>query len=135
MKREQVDGFEKLVGQLMSLYEELAVLSKKNPNDAINEFKLKFTNILLAQANQYLGDKYIPFDDFEVFDEDDVPRLSDVVFILSQYLQCFEKFRADNVQRDAGGWYWRVDPQRGEETSRDGTVHIRTVAPKRLREQ
>jgi len=135
MKRAEVDTFEKLVGQLTSLYEELAVLSKKSPNDVINEFKLKIVNSLLAQANQFLGEKYVPFADFEVFDEDDVPRNSDVVLMLSQYLQCFEKYRADNIVPGVGGWHWPVDPEPGEETAKDGKVHIRTVAPKRLREK
>ena len=134
MKRVEVDTFEKLVGQFMSLYEELAVLSKKNPNDAINKFKLKFANNLLAQANQFLGEKYVPFGDFEVFDEDDVPWNSDVVLMLSQYLQCFEKYRADNVKWNDYNWCWLVDPRRGEEPSSDGKVHIRTVRPRRLRE-
>ncbi|TKJ31432.1 MAG: hypothetical protein CEE40_01190 [Chloroflexi bacterium B3_Chlor] len=134
MKRTQVDTFEKLVGQLMGLYDELAILSKKNPNDALNKFKLKLINALLSQANQFLGEDYIPFGDFEVFDEDDMPRNSDVVLILSQYVQCFEKFRADNVEMYAGSWQWIVDPEAGEEVSRGGKAHIRTVRPKRLRE-
>jgi len=135
MKRVEVDTFEKLVGQLMSVYEELAILSKKKPNDGINEFKLKFTNNLLARANQFLGDNYAPFDDFEVFDEAAVPTISDVVFILSQYLQCFEKYRADNVEILGESWFWTVDPEPGDEPTRDGKVYIRTVAPKRLRKQ
>jgi hypothetical protein len=41
MNRSNVDIFEKLSGQLLSIYEEISLLSKKNPNDAVNEFKLK----------------------------------------------------------------------------------------------
>lgn len=52
---------------------------KKNPNDAVNKFKLKFVNKLLSQSNDYLADKYKPFDDFDSFDEDDIPQNSDVV--------------------------------------------------------
>ena len=136
MKRTEVDVFEKLVGQLMSLYDELAILSKKKPNDAVSTFKLRFINNLVSQANQFLGENYIPFADFEVFDEDDVPQNSDVVFIVSQYLQCFEKYRADNVKwdYDIRCWSWTVDPEPGDTPSRDGKVHIRTVKPERLRE-
>ncbi len=125
MKREDVDQFEKLAGQFQSLYEEVAVLSKKSPNDAVNKFKLSFINDLLKQANQFLGRKYLPSGHFSEFDEDDVPQNSDVVFILAQYLQSFEKFRADNVYREYTSWYWNVE---------GGDEKIETVMPKRLRE-
>lgn len=123
MKQKDVDRFEKLVGQLQSVYDEVAVLSKKAPNDALNKFKLNFVNALLEQANEFLGENYVPFNNFSHFDEDDVPQNSDVVFILSQYLQNFEKFRADNVFFDYGTWYWRLE----------GGGTVETVKPKRLR--
>ncbi|MEH2124811.1 hypothetical protein [Nostoc sp.] len=40
MKRKDVDEFEKLSGQLQGIYEEISVLSKKSPNNAVNKFKL-----------------------------------------------------------------------------------------------
>ena len=46
MNKNDIDIFEKLSGQLISVYEEISLLSKKNPNDAINKFKLKFLNKL-----------------------------------------------------------------------------------------
>jgi len=134
MERTEVDVFEKLVGQLMSLYDELAILSRKRPNDAVSTFKLRFINNLVSQANQFLGEDYMPLADFEVFNEDDVPQNSDVVFIVSQYLQCFEKYRADNTVKRFDHWYWVVDPEHGEEPASDGNVYIPTVRPKRLRE-
>jgi hypothetical protein len=42
MTQDQLDTFEKLVGQLESVYDELSVLSKKSPNDAVSKFKLGF---------------------------------------------------------------------------------------------
>ena len=60
MKRQDVDLFEKVVGQLQSLYDEIAILSKKAPNDAVNKFKLKFINTLLSQGNELLGREYAP---------------------------------------------------------------------------
>lgn len=89
-------------------------------------FKLKFVDGLLRQGNEFLGEEYMPFEHFSEFDEDDVPHNSDVVFILAQYLQCFEKFRADKVYQQYGSWYWELD-EGGEEK-------IQTVKPKRLRE-
>jgi hypothetical protein len=134
MNTADVDKFEKLSGQLISVYEEMSLLSKKNPNDAVNKFKLKFVNKLLAESNEFLSIKYRPFDDFDSFDEDDVPQTSDAVFILSQYLQCFEKLRSDNVVIEYGTWYWRVNGEKGESVDNDGMVKIRTVKPKKLKD-
>jgi hypothetical protein len=134
MNRDSVDVFEKLSGQLASIYEEVSLLSKKNPNDAVNKFKLKFINQLLLQSNEYLTDRYRPFDEFESFDEDDVPQNSDVVFILSQYLQCFEKLRSDNVVPRSGHWYWLVEGGENDDVDVDGMVRIRTVKPKNLKD-
>ncbi|MEH2311102.1 MAG: hypothetical protein V7K35_06665 [Nostoc sp.] len=134
MKRKDVDEFEKLSGQLQGIYEEISVLSKKSPNDAINKFKLNFINQLLNSSNEFLEDKYRPFKEFSEFDTDDVPQNSDVVFILSQYLQCFEKLRADNVQIRPGGWCWVVDAEENEIGDESGKIYIQTTRPKRLRE-
>lgn len=136
MNRNDVDTFEKLFGQLLSIYEELTILSKKNPIDAVNKFKLGFVNKLLIASNEFLTKKYLPFEDFESFNEDDMPNNSDVVFILSQYLQCFEKLRSDNVINLVGRrWYWEVEGnEKDEDIDDDGMVHIRTIRPKNLKE-
>ncbi|MDX3774015.1 hypothetical protein QE250_07820 [Chromatiaceae bacterium AAb-1] len=134
MNKNDVDIFEKLSGQLLSVYEEISLLSKKSPNDAVNKFKLKFVNRLIGASNEYLSEKYRPFDDFEVFDEDDVPQNSDVVFILSQYIQCFEKLRSDNVVVGVGGWYWYVEGEDGDSTDEHGMIKIKTVKPKKLKD-
>lgn len=134
MNKDEVNVFEKLSGQLISVYEEVSLLSKKKPNDAVNKFKLKFINKLLNDSNEYLKEDYRPFEDFENFDEDDMPQNSDVVFILSQYIQCFEKLRSDNVIVDMGRWYWYVEGEEGDTTDQKGMLKIKTVTPKRLRE-
>lgn len=136
MNKEDVNNFEKLSGQLLSIYEEISLLSKKNPNDAVNKFKLRFINKLILDCNSFLSAKgeYLPFEDFETFEEDDIPQNSDVVFILSQYLQCFEKLRADNVTRKSSTWFWRLEGQAGEKTSDDGYIYLQTIKPKGLRE-
>lgn len=134
MKKSDVDVFEKLSGQLLSVYEEISLLSKKNPNDAVNKFKLKFVNKLIDDSNKFLDSKYRPFDDFDSFDEDDVPQNSDVVFILSQYIQCYEKLRADNVVPGVGGWYWLVKGEKGDRVDEEGMIKIKTVKPKKLKD-
>lgn len=134
MNRDELDRFEKLVGQVQSTYDELSVLSKKSPNDSLSEFKLAFVNRLLQESNNFLGDHYRPFEEFDEFEADSLPFNSDVVFIMSQYLQCFEKFRADNVVWKRGSWYWRLNPGKGESPDEDGYVRVLTVTPKRLRD-
>jgi len=134
MNKNDVDVFEKLSGQLVSVYEEISLLSKKSPNDAVNKFKLKFVNKLINDSNEFLSHKYRPFDDFEMFDEDDVPQNSDVVFILSQYLQCFEKLRADNVKIVLNSWFWYVEGDEDDTTDENGMIKIRTVKPKKLKD-
>jgi len=134
MNKKDVDVFEKLSGQLISVYEEMSLLSKKSPNDAVNKFKLKFLNKLLNESNEYLSEKYKPFDDFNIFEEDDMPQNSDIVFILSQYLQCFEKLRSDNVSMRAGIWCWRVQGGKNDNVDDNGFIYIRTVKPKKLKD-
>jgi len=85
-----INRFDKVRGQLEALHEEIGILSKKKPDDAVNVFKLKFVNQVLTEANSILDDEYLPFGGFSAFDEDVLPTNSDVVMMLSQYLKCFE---------------------------------------------
>jgi hypothetical protein len=124
MKRETVDLFEKLSGQLSSLHAELTMLAKKSPKDAVNEFKLKFINAVLEQCNSLFGDENRPFDDFDRFSVESLPSNSDVTFILSQYIECAEKFRADNIKPYGGVWWWKID--------REERPTIRTAAPRKI---
>jgi len=114
MIKKQVEAFLKLQPQLKSAYDEIALLSKKKPTDSLNKFKLKFINSILLRANETLKDKYKPFpDDFSLFDEDDMPNNSDVVFILSHYLTSLEKLRCDNIEysKSQYSWCWIVDDE------------------------
>ena len=108
--------FRKLLNQLEGLHLEMASLSKKSYTDAINTFKLKLVNQVLNKANEILGDKYKPFPDFDNFDEDNIPTNSDVSIVLSQYINCMESLREENIyskiQYTSSGsvakicWYW-----------------------------
>lgn len=115
MNLQQVEQFLKLQPQIKSAYDEISLLSKKKPTDSLNTFKLKFINSILARANEILEDIYKPFpDEFSLFDENDMPNNSDVVFILSHYLTSLEKLRCDNIKFSEHKWRWIVD---GEVTS------------------
>lgn len=103
--REDIEKLEKIIGQLGSAYAEIAALSKKSPNDAVNKFKIKLVNKILSSANDYLGERYRPIDDFLYFDEDDMPTTSDIAVVLSQYMEEAERYRSDNVADDYGWVY------------------------------
>jgi len=110
MNEQQVETFLKLQPQLKSAYEEVTILSKKKPTDSFNAFKLKFINSILSRANKILEGEYKPFpEDFTLFDEDEMPNNSDVVFILAHYLTSLEKLRCDNIVDDLIAWYWIID--------------------------
>jgi hypothetical protein len=126
MIKQEVDNFEKLQAQLEGLHNEISALSKKSQNDALNKFKLKFVNKIISDSNELLGNDYKPFSDFDTFDENDLPSNSDAAMMLTQYLSCFEKLRADNVKQDLGRWYWIIDGKQSD---------IKTVMPKKIKEK
>lgn len=129
MNKDEVNKFEKLQAQLEGLHTEISALSKKSQNDALNKFKLKFVNQILSEANQLLGNSYKPFSDFSLFDDSDIPSNSDVAMILTQYLNCFEKLRADNIKAQESypfHWFWLVDGKLSD---------IRTTSPKIIKEK
>jgi hypothetical protein len=114
---------ERLVGQLDGVFGEISALAKKSPNDAVNKFKIKFINRVLGECNNFLNKKYKPLADFSAFEEDDVPSNSDVTFIVNQYMQAVERFRADNIRQLHGMWYYRT---------REGVELIRTAPPSKI---
>jgi hypothetical protein len=126
MTKQEVDNFEKLQAQLEGLHNEISALSKKSQNDALNKFKLKFVNKIISDSNELLGNDYKPFSDFDTFDENELPSNSDAAMMLTQYLSCFEKLRADNVKQDLGRWHWIIDGKQSD---------IKTVMPKKIKEK
>ena len=127
MTRDEVDRFEKLKAQLDSLYQEMSMLAKKSPDGATNAFKIRFVNDTLKQCNDLFGAKYRPFEDFAEFATDELPTNSDVIFIVSQYLECAEKLRADNVwQVSFNEWNWVV---------RGSSEKVRTSPPKKINDK
>jgi len=126
MKNKDIEVFEKAYSQLEGLHQEIGLLSKKSPNDGVNKFKLRFVNLVLSQANSILTEQYEPFSDFKSFDEIEIPTNSDVALIISQYLNCMEKLRADNIASDGYNWHWLIN---GRESS------IETAPPKRIQEK
>ena len=110
MKKADIEILEKLIAKVEGFHAEITALVKKSPNDGVNKFKLKFINVAVQECNAFLPDKYKPLTDFQEFDVDDLPTTSDVTFILSQYLQALEVFRATNIDTDwQGSWFYKDD--------------------------
>ncbi len=134
MKKKEIDVFEKLQTQLEGFYDEVNSMSKKLPNDALNKFKLQFINSILEDCNALLKEQYKPFKNFNRFEDADLPSNSDVAFMISQYLNCMEKLRSDDIFSKSNydgnkyltEWFWKVD---GKESA------LRTAPPKKLKDK
>ena len=110
MKQEDIEIFNKARAQLNVTIAEISELSKKKPNDAVNNFKLKYINKILEDANRLLGDTLKPFSDFTIFDEDDLPTNSDVSLILAQYKSSLHNFYLKNTDTSGGiQRYWIIN--------------------------
>jgi len=111
---DQIEEFIKLLLQVDKLLNDFIELSKKKPNDAVNKFKLKIANNLLVIANKILTKKYMPFEDFDLFDEDNLPTNSDVVLIIAQYVACLKKFGRDSTEYSDYVHYWVINGKRSK---------------------
>lgn len=96
MTKADIELYEKLHGQLLTMRTQFEALSKKNPNDVVNEFKIGLVNKMLEEINGLIGD-YKPFPDFEQFENS--PRVfnSDVLLILAHYLTAMSRFKNANI--------------------------------------
>lgn len=98
-----VQEFERLRGQLKSFYDEFSILSKKNPNEPLNKFKLRLINDPLKKATELLGEDFKPIANFETFSDEDMPTTSDVGVVLSQYLTGMDRFKSHYTESDLMG--------------------------------
>ena len=109
---EDVEKLVKLILQIDELGKDFSELSKKKPVDAVNPFKLKLINSMLIIANEFMDDKYRPFSNFTVLEEDDIPTNSDALTILNQYSICLRNFASDQTKQYSGGnVYWIVEKE------------------------
>jgi hypothetical protein len=107
--KNDVEHLEKLIGQMQGLHSEISQLAKKSPNDGLNIFKLKLVNTVIAGGNALLKGGYRPFDDFEQFEEGDLPTNSDVTMILARYMEQAERFRSGHVTFHQSRWRYVID--------------------------
>lgn len=96
MTKADVELYDKLHGQLLTMRAQFEALSKKNPNDVVNEFKIGLVNKLLVDINGLIGN-YKPFPDFELFENVPIVFNSDVLLILAHYLTAMNRFKSANI--------------------------------------
>lgn len=91
--QDAVNQYELLNPLLLGVYKELQELSKKKPDTPLNNFKIKSVNRILEPIRELLKEEDVyPF--LDILDMDDVPTNSDVVLILSQYIESMNIFHS-----------------------------------------
>ncbi len=111
LKIKDVETFERLNQQLSQLHEDINALSKKSPDNPINKFKLAIINEKLSVANSLLSEDFMPIEGFTQFNEADLPSNSDVVLILSQYLEALEAWRSANIVYVSNDYFWDTEQE------------------------
>ena len=83
--------FDTMQPLLRSMFDEFKDLSKKKPDGAVNEGKIRIVNRLLSRCSEILKDEP-SFEFLDFLCEDDMPQNSDVVLILSQWSTAMRHF-------------------------------------------
>lgn len=93
---------------LLAMFEEFKEMSKKKPEAAVNKNKLAIANRLLQRIREVLADDdSIEF--LDLLDEDDVPQISDVTLIFSQYVAAMRAFHSKYYGWNGADHAWRVE--------------------------
>ena len=90
---------------LAAMYQEFKELSKKKPESAVSKSKLLIANRLLEKIRGVLAtEESIEF--LDLLNEDDVPQVSDVTLILSQYVAAMDAFKNQYYGYDGSKYRW-----------------------------
>ena len=88
---------------LEAVLDELKILSKSKPTDALNSFKAKSINKILEKVKTLLTEE--PTNEFlELIDEDMLPTNSDVVLMVVQFKSAMEQFEKLYLRLDENDW-------------------------------
>src|ERR1700749_288763 len=98
MNKREPEEFRKMAAQLDGLHSETAASSKKSPDKPVSKFKINLANSILEQATKVLGPS-APSLNFDKFNPDDLPSNSDLSFVVTQFVECVEKVRCENIDR------------------------------------
>lgn len=90
---------------LDAMYAEFKDLSKKKPESAISKSKLRIANRLLEKIREVLAtEESMEF--LDLLNEDDVPQVSDVTLIFSQYVAAMRAFQEKYYRWDGSEHRW-----------------------------
>ncbi len=93
---------------IKSMRDEIKVLSSKKQDGVLNNLKIKIINRLIDPARELLA-KEPTLEYLERLDEDLLPQNSDVVLILSQYIEALNQYQLKNqVNVGYGNYMWRT---------------------------
>ena len=103
--KDKTSIYETTMPLLNAMYSEFKELSKKKPDVVVSKSKIKITNRLLERIRMALeSSSSIEF--LDLLDEDDVPQMSDVTLILSQYVASMKEFRKRHYGYNKGKNQW-----------------------------
>lgn len=105
--KEKVDNYTTTMPLLEAMYAEFKELSKKKPDSAVSKNKIKITNRLLEKVRTVLENS-TSMEFLDLLDEDDVPQVSDVTLILSQYVASMEAFEKRHYGRYENKYQWMI---------------------------
>lgn len=118
MNENQAIRFDKIENRLNSIYAEIDKLSKKKPDSAINTYKLRLINNLFQEANILFEEGNFDIEKFHLFDDGELPTYSDVIIVLTQYIQVLDYFRFRNTGLKYGSIHWHLDDDKTLKTKR-----------------
>ena len=105
MKKEDIERYDELLSKLMSIKNDVGLLSAKKPGEQLNLFKIKRINDVLTKVNSLIG-KDKPYEDFDTFDEVALPTNSDALMMINLYLTGMSRFKKHNSTEKSVGLDW-----------------------------
>jgi hypothetical protein len=93
---------------LDAMYAEFKELAKKKPDAAVSKNKITIVNRLLEKVREMLeSESSIAF--LDLLNEDDIPQVSDVTLILSQYAAAMDDFKSKYYGFNGMAHTWFID--------------------------
>ena len=103
ISKEAGEKYDLLMPLLNGIYLEMQELSKKKPDTALNEYKIKAINRILIPTKELL--QYEDSHSFlDILNSDDLPTNSDVVLILNQYIRAMNMYKSKYFSHSLHDW-------------------------------
>lgn len=86
-----VSNYQMIKPMIVSMYNEMKTLSAKKQDGVLNNFKIKTISKIINSARELLSEEPT-LSYLDIIDEEMLPQNSDVVLILSQYIDAFNQY-------------------------------------------